>query len=204
MSSAQAYPLRWPTGWKRTAARARKVDRFSSKGPTFGNRALTNSEAASRVLLQLERFGVDIDQVIISSNVRPTLGGLPRSGERNPEDPGVAVYWTKRGEPQRCMAIDCYSNVAGNLAAIAATLEAMRAIERHGGAAILDRAFAGFAALPPSREGLPWVVLGVEPDASEEDVERAYRALAMKFHPDRGGTEADMARLNAARRAMFP
>lgn len=45
------------------------------------------------------------------------------------------------------MAIDQYYRVEENLAAIAATLDAMRAIERHGGAQILDRASTGFAAL---------------------------------------------------------
>ena len=38
------------------------------------------------------------------------------------------------------MAIDAYTRTADNLAAVAATLEAMRAIERHGGAQILERA----------------------------------------------------------------
>ena len=38
--------------------------------------------------------------------------------------------------------------VEESLAAIAATLDAMRAIERHGGARVLERAFTGFTAVP--------------------------------------------------------
>jgi hypothetical protein len=64
------------------------------------------------------------------------------------------------------MAIDQYDRVEHNLAAIAATLDAMRAIKRHGGAEILDRAFTGFTALPaPMAGGKPWrQVLGFDLD----------------------------------------
>jgi len=95
------------------------------------------------------------------------------------------------------MAVDRYDRVADNLAAIAATLDAMRAIERHGGAAILDRAFAGFTALPASEQW--FTVLGVSANASPAEIDEAYRRLAMKHHPDRGGGEHEMSRINAAR-----
>jgi len=44
----------------------------------------------------------------------------------------------------------------------------------------------------------PYRVLQVLPDAEPEVIRAAYRALARKYHPDLGGSEAQMATLNAA------
>src|SRR6185437_2928884 len=103
----------------------------------------------------------------------------PRS-DRTPSDPGVAVYW-REGKNTRCMAIDRYSRVPDNLAAIAATLDAMRAIERHGGAEILDRAFTGFVALPAPEQW--FTILGVSANATAEEIKLAHRRL-IAAHPE--------------------
>ena len=146
-------------------------------------------------------MGIDKQDVIISTNVRTRLDGMPQSGERAPEDPGAAVYWQARKQARRCMAVDRYTTVADNSAAIAATLEAMRAIERHGGAQILDRAFVGFAALP-ERASAPWRdVLGLEHGRAipVEAVEARFKELAMKHHPDKGGDPERFRQLIQAR-----
>jgi len=47
----------------------------------------------------------------------------------------------------------------------------------------------------------PFSVLGVKPGASSDEVSAAYRHLAKRWHPDRGGgpgTEQQMARINVA------
>jgi hypothetical protein len=100
------------------------------------------------------------------------------------------------------MAVDRYSRVAANLAPIAATLQAMRAIKRRGRAGVLDRAFTGIAALPAPKQ--PWEVLGLETNLpTRQEVEDAYRRLAMKNHPDRGGDPEEMAKINAARAELL-
>lgn len=159
-------------------------------------------EGIQRVLDELGRMEVTRDDLVISTNLQTRLDGLPRSDQRKPDDPGVAVYWQAGKAERRCMAIDMYDDVAQNLGAIAATLEAMRAIERHGGAEILNRAFTGFTALPAAGESsVPsWRdVLGLSKGSCTfEDVKIKYRELSKQHHPDVGGDAGAWALLQRA------
>lgn len=192
------YPLTWPAGWKRTASYARKPGPFrNDKRP---RKELTIADAVDRVLGELGRMGIrDWMNPIISTNVELTLSERPRSQQAQPQDPGVAVYWRKDAkEIYKVMAIDRYTRVEQNLAAIAATLDAMRAIERHGGAVILERAFMGFQSLPAPNT---WrAALEIEEGASRplSAVKAQYKKLSLRYHPDCGGTEAKMKELNWA------
>lgn len=192
----EAYPLCWPDGWRRTSRNQQRRAQFHS-----GNRWLSIADGVYRVLETLERMGVGRDDIVISTNVRSRLDGFPRSDQPEPEDSGVAVYWeTKKGN--RVMAIDQYNTVGGNLGAIAATLEAMRAIERHGGAQILERAFTGFSALPSPDQVKGWRdVLGFErlTTPTMAMVDENFRKLAAVHHPDRGGSTAKFQEIAAAR-----
>ena len=195
MSEINSYPLHWPAGWKRTASSNRKRANFNSRKDTGASyrmkRALTVSEGIKRVLDSLQKMGIPSYQVIISTNMAVRNDGLPYSGRKDPEDPGAAVYWRPYGSSadtqHKCIAIDQYDRLADNLAAIAGTLDAMRAIERWGGADILDRAFQGFAALPEYVSHGWHNVLGVAADAPHAEVEAAYKKLRGQHHPDRGG-----------------
>jgi len=121
---------------------------------------------------------------VLSANILTRLDDLSRSGEKEPDDSGAAVYWWTRDDARRAMATDLYSTVADNLAAIAATLDAMRAIERHGGAQILDRAFTGFAALDAPAAKRHWRdVIKVGPLEQDMAVTRAtYISLFRRPH----------------------
>lgn len=192
--SNKAYPLDWPIGWKRTERRRDGGFRVGGGKIGASGRRVEIDDAVARVYDTLALMGVKEDSVTISTNIRPSLGS--RAGSIQVKDPGVTVYWTDKQARPRCMAIDQYIRVPDNLAAVAATLEAMRAIERHGGAEILDRAFTGFTALPAPQQ---WFhVLGVKPDASESEIRSAYRTLVSKHHPDRGGDPERMAEINRA------
>jgi len=50
----------------------------------------------------------------------------------------------------------------------------------------------------PSSGNGPYSKLFLIPDAPVEVVKAAYKALALKYHPDRGGDQAKMQELNSA------
>jgi hypothetical protein len=161
---------------------------------------LSVADGVERVLLELSRFGIGRDDIVISTDLKTRLDGLPRSDQKAPDDPGVAVYWETRRGGRKVMAVDRYRKVADNLAAVAATLDAMRAIERHGGAQILDRAFTGFTALPAPAAPRTWrETIGVPPTVRDMSTVRiAFRRRASELHPDKGGSHEAMSELNAA------
>jgi hypothetical protein len=102
------------------------------------------------------------------------------------------------GESQ-CMAIDIYTRIADNLAAVAATIDAMRAIERHGGAQILKRAWMGLKALPASTAPVMTTLQAakqlatmaqfpgsdVAVLASADEAQRIARIATSRWHPDK-------------------
>ncbi len=196
-----SYPLQWPAGWRRIESFYRRPAMFKTS-----NRTLTVNNGVDRILRELELLGIAPEDVTISTDLRTRRGdGFPRSDQAEPRDPGAAAYWMRPNwRRPKCLAIDRYTRVADNLGAIAATLFAMRAIERHGGAEILERAFDKFVALAAPEQ--PWQVLGLpnsRPTRTEIDI--AFARLASKHHPDHhGGDDGPMKRINMARDELYP
>lgn len=187
MSAIEAYPLCWPEGFARTA-RPRKSG--------FGNvgRGLTLYGARAEIEDEIRRLrGHDI---IISTNMRIRRDGGVYSNEKEPTDSGVAVYFNRKGK-QLVFACDRWATVKENCHAIVLSIEAMRGTERWGVSDMLERAFTGFAALPPPTSD--WYrILGVTEDADFEDVRTAYRKAIAMNHPDRQGSHERAIELNGA------
>src|SRR5262245_23898217 len=83
-------------------------------------------------------------------------------------------------------------------------LEARRVELRHGTLALVRASLQGFRALPAPK-GKHWRSL-LELDgkpATASDIEAAYKRLALKHHPDKGGAPDAMAELNVARQAAL-
>lgn len=144
-------------------------------------------------------------QVVLSTNYE--LGqrtGLPLKGGRV-DDKGVAVYFMFKGK-SLCMACDRYSSPEGNIRSLTLAIAGMRALERHGGGTMMERAFAGFEALPPPAGSGPrhkwcWEILGItRPEAADDyTVRKAHRNRIAENHPDQGGSHEAMSELNVAR-----
>lgn len=62
---------------------------------------------------------------------------------------------------------------------------------------------AGGAARAPLSIEEAAAVLGVPPDAGEEEVKAAHKKLIAQLHPDRGGTDYLAAKINDARRILL-
>jgi hypothetical protein len=136
--------------------------------------------------------------------------GFPLAGSKEPEDPGVVVYWT-RGGKKYAMACDRWRDRASNMRAIGKTIEAKRGTERWG-AATAEAEYKGYEALPPP-SGAPTVrsyavrapheVLGVDARASKAEVVAAFRRLAHEHHPDKGGSRGAWDEIISARDALL-
>lgn len=178
-----AYPLQWPIDRPRTS----KWDRMIGPNKMPSGRI--------RQLLSKELRMMDVSQIVVSTNVATRRDGLPYAGQKAPDDPGVVLYFTRKGSD---IAISCdrWQSVDANLRAIGLTIEAIRGMERWGTEEMIDRAFTGFKALPESATVMPFTakpwheVLEVAPTASMETRRAAYRSLLFKHHPDQGGDTA--------------
>lgn len=174
--SQRSFPLYWPESWPRTDANKVKKAQFKDRSVFTARKELE---------FEVHRFGGR--DLIISSNLELKLDGTPRSGQKQPIDRGVAIFFSRKGEPM-ALACDVYSTVEDNLWALVRTLQALRQIERDGSPALINRAFKGFAALPDPETKQWFQVLNVSPEANHSAVKGAYITLAKKYHPDNSET----------------
>jgi hypothetical protein len=173
-----SYPLLWPIGRPRTQYPKHSV--FSA----------SLYEAINGVNYQLHLLGAS--NVSITSNMR--LGASSQLLSRQTsEDTGIAVYFDYDGS-RHVVAIDRFQEFWENMRAIEKSLEAIRGLERWGGAEIVKTSLGGFKELPQNaiimQETIRnwWDVLQVSQKAEIEIIEAAYKRLLHKTHPDKGGS----------------
>lgn len=211
MTETQAYPLHWPPWRPRTPDPDRKRAAFNKKSSERQTRgdgssyyltrtnSVTLAVACQRLLREISAFTVsgrswviNPATVIVSSNVPVRRDGLPYSNAREPDDPGVAVYFEMKGQ-KHCLTCDKWDRVADNLNAIAKHIEAMRGQLRWGVADVAAM-FAGFKALPgaiitpvtmSSDEATRWIEekTGVK-IINTDSWKQAYRMAAKRYHDD--------------------
>lgn len=118
-------------------------------------------------------------------------------GSRSVNQP-ASVWFVLNGE-HKVMHCERFKRYSVNLRALYFVLDELRLASQRG---ILEEFRQFFEQLPPpSGEPVtqsPYELLGVAPSAPVEVAEAAYRALAKRAHPDTGGSNERMSRLNVA------
>lgn len=188
----EAFPLAWPFGRKRT-------DRWSRQTAKFDiSFARVRDEVVRQVQLMAGRYPKS--DLIISTNIALRRDGLPLANQRQPDDCGVAIYFTYKKRPM-CFACDRWNKVEDNMQAIAKTIDALRGIARWGTGDMMEAAFTGFVALPAPGGTQHWRdVLKAPADVRDLlSLKPYYQRAASAAHPDRqGGSNAAMIAVNLA------
>jgi hypothetical protein len=92
MSEITTYPLCWPNNVAR-------IPPHSRGNPQFSERTIASAVGfllAEINRLNARRWDYSDDDVIISSNLKLKLGGLPSGNQPEPADTGIAVYFKLR------------------------------------------------------------------------------------------------------------
>lgn len=110
-------------------------------------------------------------------------------------DRTVTLTYIKNGKTVN-LQMGKQNRAVDNLRVLFLAVEDMRMNEKRGIAEVLQSAYAQLEA--PKAKRSPWEILGVMPGAPLEVSRAAYKALAMKAHPDRGGSVEKMQELNEA------
>lgn len=190
MAEITRFPLCWPNNVVRTAPHVRSHPNFDER---------TIAESVKFALAEINRINerrwdFEDEGVIISTNVRPTLQGVPSSTPQSVADSGVAIYFklrfarnSKWHERPVVLTCDKWIKVCDNIRAIAKDIEAQRARQRWG-CTNVEQAFRGYVAIPEKCGGPSWwVLLGVPSTATKDAIKERFRELAKSAHPDKGG-----------------
>lgn len=181
-----SYPLHIPTGYARTTNPA--TARFG------------NSMARARDGFMQQMMFLNAENIIISCNIPEELFF---ANQPQPEDAGVAVYFTFR-KKRLTFFCDQWDRVEDNLLTIKKLIEALKDLQHWAVSRAMERALLAFASPKEDESDAGhansgtepaavqwWKILGVKHNATETKVKLAYRRLAKVHHPDKEGGNAE-------------
>lgn len=166
-------------------------------------------------LLRYELSRIKATDVILEAGFR--LDQLRNDGQpylnAKPEHSSCRLSFKKGGKTPLSFECGSFSAFHVNVYLIAMTLERLRAVERYG-CTQGDQQYRGWSQLPPSGGGgiqtAEWAskedalqfladVAGNVDDVYLPDLPHVYRDAARKAHPDAGGSNELMSKVNRAR-----
>jgi len=191
--------LDWPTEFERTDP--------SDREPYSGGFRVTRSVAFGNVLDELRTWDGVTDVQLDSGAEHQKRNPNKPYANASYDDPGVVVRFTKDGE-EMAAACDRWDNPRDNAQDLYHYLHETRMQEQRG--TVTAESEYDKLRLPSGDEdavaaGSPpaYATLGVDPDASEAEVQAAFREKLKERHPDHGGSEEQFAELQDAREAML-
>lgn len=111
------------------------------------------------------------------------------------EDRTVTLTYQKDGRPVT-LKMGKQARAVDNLRVLYLAVEAMRLNEKRGLGEVIQEAYLQLAGPEPAID--PYELLGIRPDAPLEVAEAAWKVKMKTVHPDAGGSEEQVKRLNAA------
>lgn len=186
----------WPPEFERTPP--------SERTSYPGGFRVTRAAAFDNILTELRKWDGVTDVQLDSGAEHQKRNPNKPYARASFEDPGVVVRFTKDGDPMAA-ACDRWDNPRDNAQDLYHYLHETRMQEQRGTVTAQSeyeklRLPSGDAepAQPPAH-----IVLGVERDASRQDIRRAYRKRVKEVHPDRGGDVDAFQRVRQAKERML-
>ena len=188
----------WPPEFERTPPEDREA--------YPGGFQVTRSRAFQNILDELARWDGVTDVQLDSGAEHQKRNPNKPYARASFDDPGVVVRFNKDGEDMAA-ACDRWDSPRDNAQDLYKYLNETRMQEQRGTVTAQSeyeklRLPSGdddvTAAEPPAH-----AVLGVDRDASDGEIKRAYRERMKETHPDHGGTEEQFKRVKRAKEALL-
>ncbi|WP_435147199.1 J domain-containing protein [Halobaculum sp. P14] len=186
----------WPPEFDRTATADRTRNRSFE---------VSLSDAIEDLAAQMDRLGVDDWRLSTAMDHQSRNPNYPYANQPEPDDPGVVLRWSMDGD-QYAVACDAYSRVRDNLRTVGLYVAEKRKMEQRPvttGATEFANARLPSGDDTVEAEPAPHAVLGVDPDASDDEVKRAFRERVKETHPDSGGDTEQFHRVQRAKEVML-
>ena len=191
--------LDWPAEFERTDPEDRK--------PYPGGFRVSRSVAFQNVLDELQTWDGVTDVQLDSGAEHQKRNPNKPYARSSFDDPGVVVRFTKDGE-QMAAACDQWDNPRDNAQDLYHYLHETRMQEQRGTVTAESeyeklRRPSGDGSEPTVAEAPAHAILGVDRNASDDEIKQAFRERAKETHADQGGSSEAFKRVKRAKEEML-